>query len=73
MDLERDQDQDQDKEWVGGDYFEHSVAARSVERSQLAADLEAFLRRGGNIQEIPKDLRADPPKKPENNYGRGSI
>jgi hypothetical protein len=51
----------------------HSVSAREPERSQLAADLEAFLARGGNIQEVPKDFRADPPKRPESSYGRGSI
>ena len=55
------------------DVFEHSVAARSGERDQLAADVEAFLSQGGDIQEVPKDFRADPPKKPQNNYGRGSI
>lgn len=55
------------------DVFEHSVAARSGERDQLAADVEAFLKKGGDIKEVPKDFRADPPKKPQNNYGRGSI
>lgn len=55
------------------DVFEHSVAARSGDRDQLAADVEAFLNKGGDIEEVPKDFRADPPKKPQNNYGRGSI
>lgn len=52
---------------------EHSVVARAGARSQLEADVEAFLKAGGDIQEVPRDYRADPPKKPENNYGRGSI
>jgi hypothetical protein len=51
----------------------HSVSARAPVRSQLAADVEAFLASGGNIQEVPKDYRADPPKRPESSYGRGSI
>lgn len=51
----------------------HSSAARENARQSLASDVEAFLRQGGRIAEIPRDLRADPPRKPENNYGRGSI
>ncbi len=55
------------------DVFEHSVATRSGDREQLAADVDAFLNSGGSIKEVPKNFRADPPKKPQNNYGRGSI
>ena len=55
------------------DSSQHSVIAREEARSQLEADLEAFLAQGGNIVEVPRNYRADPPKKPENNYGRGSI
>lgn len=51
----------------------HDLAAREGVRSQLAADVEAFLARGGNIEEVPRDFRADPPKRVENSYGRGSI
>jgi len=51
----------------------HTVAAREDVRRQLAADVEAFLKRGGAIQDVAQDVRADPPKKPESNYGRGSI
>ena len=51
----------------------YSVTAREEERSQLAVDLEAFLRKGGEVQEVPRGFRADPPRKPESNYGRGSI
>lgn len=51
----------------------HSVEAREGARNQLAADVEAFLARGGNIEEVPRDFRADPPKRPESSYGRGSI
>ena len=51
----------------------HSVAARETLRQQLANDVEEFLKRGGEIQDVPINVRADPPKKPENNYGRGSL
>lgn len=51
----------------------HSVASKEPVRSQLAADVERFLKQGGQIQEVPVDFRADPPKRPESNYGRGSI
>ena len=51
----------------------HSVTTRAPARNQLAEDVERFLAAGGEIEEVPRDLRADPPRKPENNYGRGSI
>lgn len=58
-------------ETLGSDV--HSIDAREPVRSRLAADVEAFLTQGGNIEEVPKDFRADPPKRPQNTYGRGSI
>lgn len=51
----------------------HSTAARAALRDTIAADVEAFLKRGGSIEKVADDHRADPPKKPESNYGRGSI
>jgi hypothetical protein len=51
----------------------HSSAARAALRDTIAADVEAFLKRGGSIEKVEADHRADPPKKPESNYGRGSI
>ena len=51
----------------------YTPEARAEERSQLEQDLERFLKSGGKVAEIPKGERADPPRKPENNYGRGSI
>ena len=51
----------------------HGVQFKEPVRNQLAADVERFLKQGGQIQEVPVDYRADPPKRPENNYGRGSI
>ena len=51
----------------------HSVTTREPARNQLADDVERFLAKGGQIEEVPKNFRADPPRRPENNYGRGSI
>lgn len=51
----------------------HSVAAREPDRSQLASDVEAFLARGGAIQQVPRNLRADPPRLSESRYGRSAI
>jgi hypothetical protein len=51
----------------------HSVASRAPLRSRLAEDVEAFLARGGQIVEVPKDFRADPPRHSDNIYGRGAL
>jgi len=51
----------------------HTVSARERARQQLEADLTEFLKKGGCVESVAHDYRADPPKKPENNYGRGSI
>jgi hypothetical protein len=51
----------------------YSPQAREEERDQLASDVEKFLQAGGKVAEVEKGERADLPKKPQNNYGRGSI
>lgn len=51
----------------------YTPEARAETRSELEADIEKFLKSGGKVDEIAKGQRADPPRKPENNYGRGSI
>jgi len=51
----------------------YTPEARAEERDQLADDVQAFLKRGGAVDKIARGERADPPKKPENNYGRGAI
>ena len=51
----------------------HTIRARQNQRDQLAADLEAFIESGGKVTEVAPNLRADPPRKPQNNYGKGSI
>jgi hypothetical protein len=51
----------------------YSVTTRQPARAQLAQDVERFLADGGTVKEIPRHHRADPPRRPENSYGRGSI
>lgn len=58
---------------VNSDGEVYSPEAREEQRGQLADDVKKFLKSGGKVAEVAKGERADPPKKPENNYGRGSI
>ena len=51
----------------------YSPEAKAEDRDQIANDIEQFLKGGGEVTAIAKGERADPPRKPENNYGRGSI
>jgi SutA RNAP-binding domain len=51
----------------------HSVEARDEVRKSLAADVEAFLARGGSIQTVADDQRAEAPKKPDSSFGRRSV
>lgn len=50
-----------------------SPKARSKVRDELTADVEAFLKAGGKIQAVDPEVRADPPRKPQSNYGSRSI
>ncbi|WP_094705281.1 hypothetical protein [Hahella sp. CCB-MM4] len=46
---------------------------KKVIRDQLQSDIEAFLQRGGTVQNIEDNVRADPPRKPDLQYGSGPI
>jgi len=50
-----------------------SVTSRKRLRNQVESDIEAFLNKGGKISEIAPDVTADPPKRPESNYGSRAI
>jgi hypothetical protein len=50
-----------------------TVSSKEAIRRQLEEEMERFLARGGKVQEIPPDVTADPPKKPESNYGSKPI
>ncbi len=52
----------------------HANADEKIrERLRLQNEVEAFLASGGQIRHIPANVRADPPKKPESNYGGQPI
>ncbi len=42
-------------------------------RANLDRDIQAFLSRGGQVQHIDANVRADPPRKPNMNYGSAPI
>ncbi|SEA21405.1 hypothetical protein [Microbulbifer marinus] len=52
---------------------ERSITSRQRARSQLSADVEEFLSRGGAISEIDPEVTADPPRKPQPKYGSRPI
>lgn len=64
-------------------HYQASASSESVDdeaailrenlRKQLQSDVEAFLASGGRINEIPPNVVADPPKKPQSNYGGQPI
>ena len=51
----------------------HSIRAREAERAALRADIEAFLKSGGKVKSVAANLRVDGPRRPQNNYGKGSL
>lgn len=50
-----------------------SVTSRHRLRSQVEDDIAKFLQSGGSIDQIAPDVTADPPRKPESNYGSRAI
>lgn len=51
----------------------HTIRAREAERAALRADIDAFIRSGGKVTTVEANLRVDGPRKPQNNYGKGSL
>ena len=50
-----------------------SLEAKEREREMLARQMEEFLARGGQVQQVDSNALADPPKKPEGKYGSRPI
>lgn len=50
-----------------------TVSSRVRLRDQLSSDVAEFLAKGGAINELDPEATADPPRKPESNYGSRSI
>ena len=53
--------------------YQFNEATKPDLRSQLENEVERFLQKGGQIEKIPMNKRANPPQKPASNYGRKSI
>ncbi|BFM18620.1 hypothetical protein R50073_48030 [Maricurvus nonylphenolicus] len=45
-----------------------SISSRDKVRKQLEDEVEAFLAKGGQIDQVAPNVTADPPQKPQNNY-----
>lgn len=54
------------------DALNGSTAHRQL-RDEMAADVEAYLAQGGEIEVIEPNVMADPPRKPQSNYGSRPI
>lgn len=52
---------------------DRSVSSRERLREELNSAVEAFLASGGKIEKVDPHVTADPPKKPDNNYGSRPI
>jgi hypothetical protein len=50
-----------------------SIASRQKVRDEIEDQIAAFLARGGQINEVPPNVTADPPKKPTPDYGGRPI
>lgn len=50
-----------------------SPKCREDLRTELDRQVQDFLKNGGEIQDIEPNVMADPPKKPQNNYGSRPI
>lgn len=52
---------------------ERTVTSRQGLRDEMSRQIEEFLARGGKIAEIDPNVTADPPKKPQSDYGSRPI
>lgn len=52
---------------------ERTVASRQAQRDEMDRQVAEFLSRGGQIQKIDPNVTADPPRKPESDYGSRPI
>lgn len=72
-DSDNDDDSKDDDLAAAADISHSSLEARNKVRESMAAEVEAFLARGGQIQQIDDNVMADPPRKPQTNYGSRPI
>jgi hypothetical protein len=53
--------------------LDRTIVSRMKIRDKVAEDIAAYLQSGGTIVEVAANVTADPPRKPESNYGARSI
>src|SRR5690554_3666596 len=71
---ETEKEEEVTAEKLASDASAHSsLAARNKIREAMQAEIEAFLAKGGKIQQVEDKLMRDPPKKPTSNYGSRRI
>ena len=70
---ESDNNQADDNIITFDDGRDRSLSSREAERRQLEEDMKRFLSSGGEIKQINRDVRKDPPRKPVSNYGSRPI
>ena len=51
----------------------HTLSSKAHIRESLEEDIANFLKNGGEVKQIAPNVMADPPKKPESNYGGRPI
>ncbi|KEQ13052.1 hypothetical protein GZ77_21865 [Endozoicomonas montiporae] len=52
---------------------QRTVESRKKLRESLNSQIEAFLASGGEIEEVPSNVTANPPQKPSGEYGNRPI
>lgn len=52
---------------------ERTVASRQKLRDEMSKEIEDFLARGGKIDHVEPNVTADPPRKPDSDYGSRPI
>jgi hypothetical protein len=52
---------------------ERTVASRQAVRDEMERQVAEFLARGGRIQQVDPNVTADPPRKPDSEYGSRPI
>ena len=72
-DFQVDNNESGDNVSLNTDSVSQSERAHKQLREAMAADVAAFLSQGGKIQSIEPNVMADPPRKPQTNYGSRPI
>ncbi|CBL46387.1 Hypothetical protein HDN1F_28040 [gamma proteobacterium HdN1] len=52
---------------------DRTISSKEAVRRKLEEDVLRFLREGGQVNLVETNTRADPPRKPESNYGSRPI